>query len=43
MKLDFMYTFLGRVHGVDMNGRNQAASNPFAFIAGNIRELGYGG
>jgi hypothetical protein len=43
MKFLFVDTLLGRVHGMDRNRKDQPASNPFNFIAGNIKELGYGG
>lgn len=38
-----MDTFFERVHAVDMNGQNKPASNLHPFIAGNIKEFGYGG
>jgi hypothetical protein len=42
MIIVFMDTFYGRVHAVDMNGKNQPAVSLCAFISTNREELGYG-
>ena len=42
MKCEFMDTFIGRVHDVDMNERAHATTKLDAAIAANLKELGYG-
>lgn len=40
---DFMDTYFGRVHDVDMRERTRAFTKLDATIAANLKEPGYGG
>ena len=42
MKCEFMDTFIGRVHDVDMNQRAHATTKLDAAIAANLKEFAYG-